>query len=47
MVVVGAWWNVIDVLVCLLVLTLCYWHCLQTFGGLLVVGGNLLENGPP
>ena len=24
-----------------------YWHCLWTSGGLPVVGGNFLENGPP
>ena len=35
-----------DILVCLLVLTRYYWHCLWTSGGLPVVGGNFLENGP-
>ena len=35
---------VINIIVCLLVLTR---HCLWTSSGLLVVGWNFLENGPP
>ena len=43
---VGVWWNVIDVIVCLLVLTrLCC--IIGIVCGLPVVGGNFLENGPP
>ena len=32
-VVVGVWWNVIDVIVYLLVAVLYYWHCLWISGG--------------
>ena len=39
----GVCWNVIDVLVCFLVLSR-QWHCLWTSGGLPVVGQNFLEN---
>ena len=44
-VVVGVWWNVTDIIVCLLVLYSIY--CLWTSGGLPVISQNSLENGHP
>ena len=48
--VVGVWWNVVDVMMCLFgaveaVLKFCY--CWQTSGGLLVVRQHFLESGHP
>ena len=50
-VVMGVWWNVLDVTVCLLVLSSVLVAFFVDFrwisGGLLVVGQNFLKNGCP